>query len=223
MPVVTSTSRAGRLLLTEAAALTPILRVTPENAFNRPTVLPGWTVRDVIAHCAAALTRTVAKQLHAFTAQDNQRDIDARAGVPLAGIVAELDHAFTPAATVMDAASGRLNGLALGEWIHGGDIRDALELPGAYASVGVDDALALLTERSIERGLPPTTVTLTGSSTQRTLYLGGTGDPDSALDGEHATLECDAATLIRLCAGRQPDPDRFRLRGSRPEQYLLFT
>jgi hypothetical protein len=47
----------ARLLLTECDALLPILRRTPANAFARPTVCTGRTVREVLARCGAALTR----------------------------------------------------------------------------------------------------------------------------------------------------------------------
>ena len=50
---------AARLLRTEANALLPILRRTPVAAFDRPTICTGWSVRDVLAHCAAALVRLV--------------------------------------------------------------------------------------------------------------------------------------------------------------------
>jgi len=43
-------------------------------------------------------------------------------------------------------------------------------------------------------------------------------------DGETASAELvtDVATLIRLSAGRRPDPSRFRLTGAGPAQYLVF-
>ena len=52
--------RPARLLRTEYDALLPILQRTPEPAFDRPTACPGWSVRDVLAHCGAALTRVAA-------------------------------------------------------------------------------------------------------------------------------------------------------------------
>ena len=38
-----------------------------------------------------------------------------------------------------------------------------------------------------------------------------------------AWLETDPATLIRLVAGRDPDPSRFALRGAEPQQLLVFS
>ncbi|OSZ59906.1 hypothetical protein OQI_13500, partial [Streptomyces pharetrae CZA14] len=48
----------GRLLTIERDALVPLLRSRPDEDFSRPTeACPGWTVRDVLAHCSAALMR----------------------------------------------------------------------------------------------------------------------------------------------------------------------
>jgi len=215
---MTATTRAGRLLLTEAAALLPILRATPQADFDRDTLLPGWSVRDVLAHCAAALGMAVTGSFHTFSPADNQRDVDARAGLPLDELLDELAGAYAGAAAAMDAAGGRMDGLALGEWVHGGDVRHALGRPGAYASDGVDDALALLVARSVERGAPATTLTLTGPGEgERELAFGRADDEVSA------RLRTDAATLVRLCAGRSPDPAAFELTGAAPQEYLLFT
>jgi uncharacterized protein (TIGR03083 family) len=212
----TASSRAGRLLLAEADALLPLLRATAPDAFDRPTCLPGWSVRDVLAHCSAALGMAVSGRFHAFTPQDNARDVAERAGWPLDRLLAELADSYTGAAAAMDAAEGRLDGLGLGEWVHGGDVRDALGRTDAWASAGLDDALALLVERSVARQVPPTTVTLAGPGPRRELALGAPGD------GTPARLDTDAATLIRLCAGRQPDPARYSLSGAQPADYLMF-
>ena len=69
---------AARLLLTERDALLPILRRTPVDAFDRPTVCTGWTVRDVLAHCGCALTRAAEGRLHRFTPELNEIDVDER-------------------------------------------------------------------------------------------------------------------------------------------------
>lgn len=60
-------SRGARLLLTERDAILPILRRTPPSDFDRPTILPGWSVRDVLAHCAAALGMAAAGTSHGFS------------------------------------------------------------------------------------------------------------------------------------------------------------
>ena len=214
--VTTPSSRAGRLLLTEAGALLPVLRDTAPQAFDLPTVLPGWSVRDVLAHCSAALGMAVTGRFHGFTAEDNARDVAERAGWPVDRLLAELADSYSGAAAAMDAADGRMDGLALGEWVHGGDVRNALGRPDAWASAGLDDALALLVERSVVRDVPATRVTLTAPGPRRELSLG-------RADGEQAvSLETDAAGLIRLCAGRSPDPGGYRLDGANPSALLMF-
>ena len=111
----------------------------------------------------------------------------------------------------MTAAQGKLDGLALGELVHGGDLREALDEPGPYESEGAEEAL-LLVDRSRRRTVPPTLVRLP----DREVRLGGpTGTPP-------ADLYADVPTLIRLSAGRHHDPARFRLTGADPAQYLIF-
>ena len=63
--------------------------------------------------------------------------------------------------------------------------------------------------------VPATDVTLAGHGGP--LRLG-------AHDGEAAArLRTDPATLLRLCAGRSPDPARFDLSAGSASDYLLFT
>jgi uncharacterized protein (TIGR03083 family) len=204
--------RGARLLLTERDALLPILRRTPAAAFDRPTVCTGWSVRDVLAHCGAALVRVAEDRLHRFTPEDNEADVAERRSWPLGAVLAELERGYQAAAPAMTAAGGALDGVALGEWVHGGDVREALGEPLPYESEGVEDALVLLVERS-RRRVPATRLRLG----DRELRLG-------AADGAPtAELVTDVATLVRLCAGRHPDPARFSLDGADPGQFVLFA
>jgi len=207
-------SVGARLLLTERDALLPILRRTPLEAFDRPTVCTGWTVRDVLAHCGCALTRAADGSLHRFTPELNEIDVDERRRWPLAQVLAELEQGYGSAAAAMTAARGELDGLALGEWVHGGDVREALGEPGPYESEGVEDALLLLVDRSRRRNVPPTVVRLP----DREVRLGA----GEAAGTAPAELDTDVPTLIRLSSGRRPDPTRFRLTGAEPAQYVVF-
>jgi uncharacterized protein (TIGR03083 family) len=209
-----TTSIGARLLLTERDALLPILRRTPVEAFDRPTVCTGWTVRDVLAHCGCALTRAADGSLHRFTPELNEVDVDERRPWPLAQVLAELEQGYGSAAAAMTAAQGEMDGLALGEWVHGGDVREALGEPGPYESEGVEDALLLLVDRSRRRNVPATLVRLP----DREVRLGA----GEAAGTPPAELATDVPTLIRLCSGRRPDPTRFRLTGAEPAQYLVF-
>ncbi|MGH3343342.1 MAG: maleylpyruvate isomerase family mycothiol-dependent enzyme [Carbonactinosporaceae bacterium] len=207
--------RPARLLLTERAALLPILERTPPESFDRPTILPGWSVRDVMAHCGAALSMAARGTAHAFTAELNEADVAERRAWPLTAVIDELGHGYEAAAAAVTAAGGPLDGLALGEWMHGGDIRDALDGPLAYESEGVEDALVLLIERSRQpqRRVPATRV----RCGDRELALGADGEA-----GPRARLSTDPATLVRLCGGRHPDPRRFTLQGAHARDYVLF-
>ena len=210
---MTATTTGARLLLTERDVLLPILRRTPVEAFDRPTVCTGWTVRDVIAHCGCALTRAAEGRMHRFTPELNEIDVDERRSWPLGQVVAELEQGYGSAAEAMTAAAGKLDDLALGEWIHGGDVREALDEPRPYESEGVEDALLVLVDRSRRRDVPPTVVRLPDRELR--LGAGASGTPPAELD-------TDVPTLIRLSAGRRPDPTRFRLTGADPAQYLVF-
>jgi len=192
---------AAQILLIEGAAIRPLLEATDEAAFDRPTVCDGWSVRDVIAHCAAALTRTASSDLHDFSPEQNQRDVDARRNRSSSELLAELTAGYQDASGAIDAAGGALDGIGLGEWMHGGDIREALDLPAAYASEGVDLAVDLLVERSARMGKPAVTVELPA------------GRHDFGVGIPMGVLRCDTATFVRLCGGRRPDPERYVLTG----------
>jgi hypothetical protein len=50
----------------------------------------------------------------------------------------------------------------------------------------------------------------------------GPAGPDVRPDAGPAQLITDGATLVRMVAGRSPDPARFTLSGADPADYLLF-
>ena len=205
--------RPVRLLRAEHDKLLPILHRTPEAAFGNPTACPGWSVRDVLAHCGAALTRAATGRLHAFTPELNELDVTQRRDWPLPRLLSELERGYLDAGPAIAGAGGRLDAIALGEWIHGGDVRDALGEPLAYESDGFEDACALLAERARRREVPLVEVSLPGD----TLRLGVPvpGRPP-------ATLVTGRATLMRLFAGRPAGPDGYQLSGAAPGELVVF-
>lgn len=206
--------RPVRLLQAERDALMPILRRTPGPAFDRPTVCPGWSVRDVLSHCGAALSRAITGSLHAFTPELNEIDVAERRRWPLADVLSELAAGYLEAAKVITAAGGKLDVLALGVWLHGGDVRDALGEPLAYASDGFDDACALLADRARRRAIPLTTVYLPGN----TITLGV-----AQQDRAPATLRTSNGTLMRLFAGRPADTSDYQLADVTPAELAVFS
>ena len=98
---------------------------------------------------------------------------------------------------VIAEAGGRHDVLALGEWIHGGDVRGALGEPLAYESDGFEDACALLAEWTRRLKIPLVEVTLAGAALR--LGVPVPGRPA-------ATLVTGPATLMRLFAGRPTEP-----------------
>ena len=206
--------RPERLLRAEHDGLLPILRRTAEPAFDRPTACPGWSVRDVLAHCSAALIRVVTGRLHAFTSELNEADVAERRGWPLPRLLAELAEGYLTAGPVIGGAGGPLDPVGLGEWVHGGDVRAALGEPLAYASDGFDDACVLLAELTRRRGLPPVEVSLPG----RTLALGAAGPGRPA-----ATLRTSPGTMMKIFAGRAAEPGDYELAGATIEELRAFS
>jgi uncharacterized protein (TIGR03083 family) len=206
--------RPARLLQAEHDALLPILRRTPDAAFDRPTACPGWSVRDVLAHCSSALTMAATDTLHGFSPEENEVDVAERRAWPLADLLSELAEGYLQAGPAITAAGGRWDPLALGEWVHGGDVRAALAEPDAYASDGIDDACALLATLTRRRKVPLVEARLPDA----TLWFG------TAQDGrDPAVLTTTVAAMIRLFAGRRPDPGSYQLTGATPEELRVFS
>ncbi len=202
---------AARILLAEADALPAVLEGRAGSDYARPTVCTGWSVRDVLAHCGAALTAAASGTTHTFTPEDNERDVETRRTWPIDDVLAELYEGYAAAAAAIDEAGGVLDGIGLGEWIHGGDVRDALDAPDPYTSAGVDLAVPLLVERSAARQARRIDVRI-GSE----IYGFGVGDAAGS-------VHTDVETFVRLCSGRRPDPSRYRLDGIDAADLVLFT
>lgn len=205
--------RPARLLRAEHDALLPILRRTPVANFDNPTACPGWSVRDVLAHCGSALSRAITGDLHAFTPEQNEKDVAERRSWPLADVLSELAAGYLGAAEPIAGAGGSLDGIALGEWIHGGDVRDALGEPLPYAGEGCDDACALLADRTRRRAIPLVEVDIG----DRRLVLGA-----DRPDRPAATLRTDRSTLMRLVSGRPAEAANYRLTGAAPGELVVF-
>ncbi|WP_030569287.1 maleylpyruvate isomerase family mycothiol-dependent enzyme [Streptomyces aureocirculatus] len=210
--------RPGRLLRTERDALIPLLRAADDAAFAVATCCPGWAVRDVLAHCSAALDRVIESRFDggAFTAEGNDRDIAERADWPNSRIVDELEHGMTHAGGPIAASKGLLDGVALGEWVHAGDVRDAWGLPGAYGGDGLADALPLLAAFSKQRGALPLHADLDGFDEPLILGVGDGSRPPARYIG-------DASTLVRLYAGRPLPGSEFELAGATQEELSIFS
>ncbi|WP_330261611.1 maleylpyruvate isomerase family mycothiol-dependent enzyme [Streptomyces sp. NBC_00539] len=206
-----------RLLRTERDALLPLLRRTPTAAYALRTACPGWTVRDVLAHCAAALVRIVEGRLEegVFLPAANAADVAERADRPVAGILDELERGLTEAGAAIAAGDGTLDAVALGEWIHAGDVREALGEPGAYGGTALELSLPLLRTTSRRRGTPRLLADVAGQ--HEALVLG------NAVDGRPAArFRGDAPTLIRLYSGRPLVGTRYELAGAVEEELLIY-
>ncbi|MGW7079340.1 maleylpyruvate isomerase family mycothiol-dependent enzyme [Streptomyces sp. NPDC054866] len=209
--------RPGRLLRTERDVLIPLLRDADDSAYAIRTCCPGWTVRHVLAHCSAALTRVVEKRFEegVYSAESNDRDIAERADWSNSRIVDELERGMTEAGAVMVAFKGRLDGVALGEWVHAGDVREAWGLPGAYGGAGLPDALTLLGEYSRTTSALPLHADVDGLDEPLSLGVADGKRPPARFIG-------DAATLIRLFTGRPLVGTRYELAGAKESELPIF-
>ncbi|MEV4942697.1 maleylpyruvate isomerase family mycothiol-dependent enzyme [Streptomyces zaomyceticus] len=208
-----------RLLRTERDLLMPLLRRTPEEAYELRTACPGWTARQVLAHCGAALIRIVEDRLEegVFLPEANACDVAEREDWPLGRILDELERGLTEAGPVIAGREdGRLDAVALGEWVHAGDVREAFGEPHAYCGPSLDLALPLLSVTSRRRETPR----LVGVLTDR---AGTEVSLGNARDGRPAaTFEGDASTLIRIYAGRPLVRTRYELTGATEHELLIY-
>ncbi|MEU5915688.1 maleylpyruvate isomerase family mycothiol-dependent enzyme [Streptomyces sp. NPDC004288] len=208
-----------RLLRTERDLLMPLLRRTPEEAYELRTACPGWTARQVLAHCGAALVRIVEGRLEegVFLPEANACDVAEREEWPVGRILDELERGLTEAGPVIaDREDGRLDAVALGEWVHAGDVREAFGEPGAYCGAALDLALPLLSVTSRRRETPR----LVGVLADRDDHPVSLGNP---IEGRPAArFHGDAATLIRIYAGRPLVRTRYELTGAAEHELLIY-
>lgn len=141
------------------------------------TSLPGWSVRDVVAHLVhleEAIARGEANDAVAglsnpgISSEYTQRGVDALAAVPVAELLDRLSSAvaerraqLTPAPTDPSAAADRslagkgwnwdtlLGNRAVDAWLHEQDIRRAIGKPGSLGALG-----AHVTVHRLAGGLP---------------------------------------------------------------------
>ncbi|SEE17773.1 TIGR03083 family protein [Streptomyces sp. 3213] len=209
----------GRLLAGERDALIPLLRSRPEQDFAMATTAcPGWTVRDVLAHCSSALMRVVERRFEegVFSPESNDRDIAERADWSNARVLDELERGMTEAGAVIARAGGVLDAVALGEWVHAGDVRDTLGEPGAYGGERLGSALTLLGLVTRQKRHQPLHADL--DDLDDPLRLG-----DVSGDRTPARYIGDAATLVRLYSGRRvPDGTTYELAGAKAEELNIF-
>jgi uncharacterized protein (TIGR03083 family) len=209
----------GRLLATERDALIPLLRSRPEEDFALATLAcPGWTVRDVLAHCSAALTRVVEGRFEkgVFSPEANDRDIAERADWTNARVLDELERGMTEAGAAIARSGGPLDAVAFGEWVHAGDVRDVLGAPGAYGGEGLGSALTLLARLTRHKRRQPLHADL--DDLDDPLRLG-----DASGELTPARYIGDAPTLVRLYSGRPvPDGVAYELAGAKAEDLNIY-
>jgi uncharacterized protein (TIGR03083 family) len=208
----------GRLLRTEREALMPLLRASDKERFELRTACPGWTVRQLLAHCGAALVRIVEGRLEegVFLPESNAADVAEREDWPLGRVLDELERGFTEAGDVIAGhKDGLLDAVALGEWVHAGDVREAFGEPGAYGGKSTAYALPLLEVTSRRRKTPRLHAFLSCSKPPLVLGNETEGRPVAQFWG-------DVPTLIRLYTGRPLVGTRYELHGATEQELCIY-
>lgn len=207
----------GLLLRTERDDLLPLLRAAAVSDFGLRTACPGWTVRHVLAHCGSVLNRVVESRFgpDVFNPECNERDIAERADWTDAQVVDELERGMAEAGAAIAKAGGVLDGVALGEWIHAGDVREAWGLEGAYRGPGLAHALRLLSPFARSRKTPLLVARLEDTGEELTIGTEHEGRAPGRYWG-------DGATLIRLYADRPLVGTRYELEGVKESELFVF-
>ncbi|MEU7034887.1 hypothetical protein ABZ958_14525 [Streptomyces sp. NPDC046237] len=194
-------------------------------AFCRPDGLEARVPRArqrafrSLAHCAAALVRIVEGRLEegVFLPGANAADVAEREHWPLGAVLGELERGLTEAGPVIAATEdGTLDAVALGEWVHAGDVREAFGEPGAYRRASLELALPLLTATSRRRETPALVADL-ADRPGRPVSLG-----NEVTDRPPARYRGDAATLVRIYAGRPLVGTRYDLTGATEQELFIY-
>ncbi|MEU8630087.1 maleylpyruvate isomerase family mycothiol-dependent enzyme [Streptomyces sp. NPDC048669] len=206
----------GLLLRTERDDFLPLLRSADSSDFALRTACPGWTVRHVLAHCGSVLNRVVESRFgpDVFSPECNDRDIAERADWTDTQVVDELERGMAEAGAAIAKAGGVLDGVALGEWIHAGDVREAWGLEGAYQGPGLTHALGLLAPFARQKA-PLLVARLEDSDEELVIGTEREGRAPGRYRG-------DGATLIRLYAGRPLVGTRYELAGVKESELVVF-
>jgi len=202
---------AAQLLQIEAEAYRPVLEGLTPADFDKQTVCELWSVRDVIAHQSAVLQIVASGEQAPFSAESNQRDVDDRKAWDIDRLLGELFGGYAAVVARIDAAGGLLDGFGLAQFIHGGDVRDAVGAVDAFASPGHEIAVDLLHDKSAVMNRPPVITRVDGLLRQ----FGADVDPVGR-------LVTDTETFVRLCGGRKPDARKWSVEGLSAADFVLY-
>lgn len=165
--------------------------VNDDNAEVEVPTCPGWTVKDVIGHCADLIDVYQTDPKGGFSEGWGERGVEARRDRPLQGVLDEWDALITEPGNTFD---GPMAQTAVSDVLaHEQDIRTALNEPGA----GDDEAIV----PSVEMGLAWLEKKGEGLPTLHIV----TEDIDRQIgDGEPSiTLRTSTLELFRAIQGRR--------------------
>jgi uncharacterized protein (TIGR03083 family) len=158
-----------------AADLRALATQLGDDDWDAPTSCPGWSVRDVLAHVVAIEEQlagidtggdSVVEDSRVVTPAWTEAGVAARRGRPVADLLADLDTALAAREQqlqrdLVDAEPGGtpprlpaglswdwetlLRNRTIDMWVHGQDIRRAVQRPGGMDNTGAEVTLAAFT------------------------------------------------------------------------------
>lgn len=158
---------------------------------------PEWTVRDVVAHLAGAVTDIVEGNLEGVASDPwTQAQVDRSVGAPIDDLLAEWDRGAAQVEPTIDAFPPRMQMMFLTDAVtHEHDVRHAIGRPGARDS----DAVAYAYGRaliSISRARDEAEVGAVRIVHDAGEDVAGTGEPT-------ATLRTSRFEIVRAVVGRR--------------------
>lgn len=196
----------------ERTSLMAFLRDLPEAAWEKPSLCPGWTVRDVVAHLIGNAADVNALNLDgAGTEAFNQRQIDERKDKTIeqllvewdeqgsqfeAGILEQTDELWNSEFPPFGTVGTALRRLVEDIYIHAQDIKVAL---GEEQS---DGAGLLPTLDVVAYELPERAARLAPTVGSVHFVIDGWRDSVDIGDGEQVTVKGNAKSLAFVGTGR---------------------
>lgn len=203
------------IYLAAHASIAALVRPLDAEAAGRRTPgCPRWTVHDLVAHLAGNATAAAegAGPETLPPSEDwTQRQVDARAGVPIPDLLTEWQHAIARIEDTLEDAPAA----ALDVCVHECDLREALGEPPpldyAYQRAVLDYLSRIIGRRVTAAGLP--TVEVTAGEGRWRL---GKGDPAARVE------VADPYEFYRTLSGRRSvdDPRGWDWGSADPEPYL---
>jgi uncharacterized protein (TIGR03083 family) len=195
--------------------VTELIRQVDASALERPApATPGWRVHDVVAHLVGVPDDVVNGRLEGIASDPwTQTQVDKRAGLPTADLLAEWEEKGPAFETLLAGAPAEIAGQAVFDAAtHEHDVRHALGVPGARESDAISVAWEWIVDARTRGGERALCFVIDGSE-----QVSGTGEVV-------ARIEAPRFELFRAVSGRRTAGEIERyLWDCEPEPKLLLA